>query len=326
MNKSFKVIAAEMPDAAKRAGAVRARLPGNLISRLDLVTLRLFVAIVEEQSINKAAEREFIAPSAVSKRIADLEHATQTQLLLRHRKGVEPTPAGMALLNHARIILRNLAELESEITDYADGVRGNVRMLASESALFGYFPDALKTFTNIYPEIRIDLAAATSVASVQAVMDGAADIGIFWGEVATGSLKVVPCYSDRLVVVVAGDHPLAAVECASYADVLDHELIEQEAGSALQALLFAQAAKLGITPRTHMRVSGYDAACRMVQAGLGVGIVPHSYAVRLSPASGLKIVSLQETWVDRHYKVCVKELEHQAVATRLMFQHIAGGL
>jgi DNA-binding transcriptional LysR family regulator len=326
MNKSVKLIATETSDATRRAAPIRSRLPGNLISRLDLVTLRLFVAIVEEQSINKAAEREFIAPSAVSKRIADLEHATQTQLLHRHRKGVEPTPAGMALLNHARTILRNLAELESEITDYADGVRGNVRMLASESALFGYFPDALKTFSKLYPDIRIDLAAASSVASVQSVIDGSADIGIFWGDVPSGSLKVVPCYSDRLVAVVAADHPLAALESARYTEILDHELIEQEAGSALQALLFAQAAKLGVTPRTHIRVSGYDAACRMVQAGLGVGIVPHSYAIRLSPTTGLKTISLQEAWVDRHYKVCVKELELQPVATRLMFQHIAGGL
>ncbi|CAG9182940.1 LysR family transcriptional regulator [Cupriavidus pampae] len=302
----------------------RGRLHGSLVSRLDLVTLKLFVAIVEEQSINRAAEREFIAPSAVSKRIADLEHATQTQLLLRHRKGVEPTAAGLAMLNHARTMLRNLAELESEIFDYADGVRGNVRMLASESALFGYFPDALKTFTKLYPEIRIDLAAASSAASVQAVMDGTTDIGIFWGDIAAPHLTVVPCYSDRLVAVVPARHPLSTVDTVRYADVLDHEMVEQEASSALQALLVRQAAELGITPRSHVRVAGYDAVCRMVQANLGVGIVPHSYAARLSPTAGIVSINLQEQWVDRHYKVCVRDLEQQPVATRLMFQHLTG--
>ncbi|WP_454733657.1 MULTISPECIES: LysR family transcriptional regulator [Cupriavidus] len=316
-------------DAARPPGqcrpAARGRHHGGLVSRLDLVTLKLFVAIVEEQSINRAAEREFIAPSAVSKRIADLEHATQTQLLIRHRKGVEPTVAGLAMLNHARTMLRNLAELESEMFDYADGVRGNVRMLASESALFGYFPDALKTFTGLYPEIRIDLAAATSAASVQAVTDGATDIGIFWGDVPAPHLKVVPCYSDRLVAVVPAGHPLAAHEAVRYVDVLDHEMVEQEATSALQALLLRQAAELGITPRTHVRVEGYDAVCRMVQAGLGVGIVPHSYAVRLSPQAGVVALGLLENWVDRHYKVCVRDLEQQPVATRLMFQHLTGG-
>lgn len=307
-----------VPPPAGRGG----RLHVHLASRLDLVTLRLFVAIVEEQSITRAAEREFIAPSAVSKRIADLEHATQTQLLHRHRKGVVPTPAGQALLNHARIILRNLAQLESEIVDYADGVRGQVRLLASESALFGYFPDALSSFAKVYPDIRIDLAAQTSQAVVQAVLDGVTDIGIFWGEVATGPLRVEPCYADRLVVVAAHDHPLASVETLHFADVLGYDLVEQESGSAIQALLAHQAAMLGIVPRTRMRVAGYDAVCRMVEAGMGVGIVPQNYATRLSPAMRVVGLPLQEDWTERQYKVCVRDLDHQLVATRLMFEHL----
>ncbi|WP_223552522.1 LysR family transcriptional regulator [Pseudomonas sp. BF-R-01] len=302
----------------------RARLHGNLMSRLDLVTLKLFVAIVEEQSINKAAEREFIAASAVSKRIADLEHATQTQLLNRHRKGVEPTPAGLAMLSHARTILRNLAELEADIFDYADGVRGTVRLLASESALFGYFPDQLKSFSTLYPDIRVDLAAATSQTTVQSVMEGSTDIGIFWDDIPTGQLKVIPCYSDRLVAVVGAGHALASCESVRYCDVLDYEMIEQEATSSIQSLLLRQAAQLGLAPRTHMRVAGYDAVCRMVEAGLGVGIVPHSYAARLSADGGVKSISLLESWVDRYYKICVRDLEQQPVATRLMFQHLTG--
>lgn len=298
------------------------RLHIHLASRLDLVTLKLFVAIVEEQSITRAAEREFIAPSAVSKRIADLEQATQTQLLYRHRKGVEPTPAGQTLLGHARIILRNLAQLESEIVDYADGVRGQVRLLASESALFGYFPDALSSFAQRYPDIRIDLAAQTSHAVVQAVSDGITDIGIFWGDLPTGSLQVEPCYSDRLVVVARDDHPLAAMDTLHFAEVLAYDLVEQESGSAIQALLARQATMLGIVPRTRMRVAGYDAVCRMVEAGMGIGIVPQNYAARLSPAMGVVGLALNEDWTERQYKVCVRDLDNQLVATRLMFDHL----
>lgn len=315
-------VSESLPPIDRRQFVRQGRLHVQLASRLDLVTLRLFVAIVEEQSITKAAEREFIAPSAVSKRIADLEHATQTQLLHRHRKGVEPTPAGQALLHHARIILRNLAQLESEIVDYADGVRGQVRLLASESALFGYFPEALSTFARTYPDIRIDLAAQTSQAVVQAVLEGTTDIGIFWGDVPTGPLRVEPCYSDRLVVVAARSHPLGMRESVRFAEVLAHELIEQEAGSAIQALLARQAALLGAVPRTRIRVAGYDAVCRMVEAGMGIGIVPHSYAARLSSAMNVAAVALQEDWVDRHYKVCVRGLEQQLVATQLLFEHL----
>lgn len=294
----------------------------HLASRLDLLTLRLFVAVVEEASILKAAEREYIAPSAVSKRIADLEHAAQAQLLNRHRKGVQPTEAGLAMLNHARIILRDVMRLETELVGFAAGVRGLVRLAASESALFGYFPDALTTFARKYPDIAIDLSAQTSRASVTAVQEGNADIGIFWGDVEVADLRVIPCYSDRLVVVAHSGHALAALPEVSFAQVLDHEVIEQEQNSAIQALLTRQAAQQGRVMRTHIRVAGYDAVCRMVQAQLGLGIVPNSYAARLSPALSIVAIPLAEPWVDRFYKICVRRTEELSVAGRLLLDHL----
>lgn len=294
----------------------------RLASRIDLVTLRLFVAVVEEASILKAAEREHIAPSAVSKRIADLEHAAQTQLLHRHRKGVQPTEAGQSLLHHARIILRDVGQLESEIGDFAAGVRGLARLVASESALFGYFPDALSSFARKYPDIAIELAANTSQATVAAVLDGSADIGIFWADVATADLRVIPCYSDRIVVVASRSHPLAPEPEVTFAQVLEHELIEQEPDSAIQALLTKHAALQGKVMRTHIRVAGYDAVCRMAQAQLGLGIVPNSYAARLSPALNVVVLSLAEDWVDRYYKICVRRTEELSVAGRLLLDHL----
>jgi DNA-binding transcriptional LysR family regulator len=294
----------------------------QLATRLDLVTLRLFVAVVEEASVLKAADREHIAPSAVSKRIADLEHAAQTQLLHRHRKGVQPTEAGQAMLHHARVILRDISQLESEIVDFATGMRGLVRLVASESALFGYFPDALSTFARKYPHIAISLSAESSHATVAAVLERAADIGIFWADVQTSDLRVIPCYSDRLVVVASKAHPLAALPELCFAQVLDHEIIEQEPESAIQALLTKQAALQGRVMRTHIRVAGYDAVCRMVQAQLGLGIVPKSYADRLSPALGVVTIPLKENWIDRYYKICVRRTEELSVAARLLLDHL----
>lgn len=304
----------------QRLGGAKPRM--HLASRLDLVTLRLFVAVVEEASILKAAEREHIAASAVSKRIADLEHAARTQLLQRHRKGVQPTEAGQAMLNHARIILRAVGQLESDIVDFSGGVRGVVRLAVSESALFGYFPDALSSFAQKYPDIGIDLSAETSQATVAAVLDGSADIGIFWADVATADLRVIPCYSDRLVVVANAKHPLAFCSEVHFSQVLDHEIIEQEPESAIQALLIKQAAAHGRVLRMHVRVASYDAVCRMVQAGLGLGIVPSSYAARLSPALNVREIPLAEPWVDRFYKICVRPTADLSVAGKLLLDQL----
>ncbi|MCC6193629.1 MAG: LysR family transcriptional regulator [Burkholderiales bacterium] len=295
---------------------------GINLARLDLVTLKLFVAVVEEQSILKAAEREHIAASAVSKRIADLEHATHTQLLHRHRKGVEPTEAGTALLHHARTILHDVVQLESEIMDFAGGVRGHVRLMTAESALFGYVPDALASFAKIYPEIGIDIATQSSAATAQAVVDGTADLGIFWGDAPTNGMRVIPCYSDRLVVVASANHPLARFDKLKFAQVLDHELIEQEAAGAMQAMLVRQASMQGRVLKSHVRVMGYDAVCRMVQAQLGLGIVPQNYAARLSPALGVVAIALDEDWVDRGYKIGARGADALSPATKLLLDYL----
>ena len=94
--------------------------------RIDILTLQLFVAIVEDQSIAKAAERKHIAVSAVSRRISDMEDMLEVELLHRHSKGIEPTPAGFALLEHARIVLGNLSQLETDMVGYRQGGRADI--------------------------------------------------------------------------------------------------------------------------------------------------------------------------------------------------------
>src|ERR1700752_4270511 len=101
-------------------------------ARIDLLTLELFVAIVEEQSIARAAERRHMAASAVSRRISDIEERFPVELLRRHWKGVAVTPAGQALLEHAHAILGNIAQLETELTGYRQGKRGHIRVCANK--------------------------------------------------------------------------------------------------------------------------------------------------------------------------------------------------
>jgi DNA-binding transcriptional LysR family regulator len=297
------------------------RWPINLASRLDFVTLKLFVATVEEHSIAKAAQREFIAPSAASKRIADLEHATQAQLLSRHRKGISPTPAGEAFLQHARAILRDMAQLEEHIGDFSAGARGYVRIATSESALYRFVPDALSSFTQQHPQVRIDLKAEVSTAVVPLIQENAADIGIFWGNLPTHDLHAMPCYTDHLMVAVPCDHELASRASVRYHEVLEFEIIEQEANSSMQALLLREANELDMVLRSRIRVGGYDAACSMTLAGFGLAIIPDSFSERMQSAMRLALIRLDEPWATRQYKICTRQTEHPPGATQLLMEH-----
>ena len=146
--------------------------------RIDLTSLQLFVAVCEAGSIGKAAEREFIAPSAVSKRLSDLEAALDTALLYRHARGVDLTPAGQSLLHHARSLLFGLEKMQGELSEYADGVRGHVRVHASISAIVQFLPEDLGTFVRRHPEVKVDLEEHLSSEVMRAVQEGAADLGI----------------------------------------------------------------------------------------------------------------------------------------------------
>ena len=109
------------------------------------------MAVCELGSIGRAAEREFIAASAVSKRLSDLEATLETPLLYRHTRGVDLTPAGESLLHHARSVLFSLEKMQAELSEYADGVRGHVRIHANISAIVQFLPEDLGAFTREHP-------------------------------------------------------------------------------------------------------------------------------------------------------------------------------
>ena len=130
--------------------------------KLDPTSLQLFVSVVEEGTIAAAGEKEHIAPAAISKRIADLEELLGSDLLRRSNKGVEPTPAGAALVNIARRILHDLDDAYHQIREYASGVRGTVRVFANISSITQFLPEAFTVFMKEHPTVRLELQSTTA--------------------------------------------------------------------------------------------------------------------------------------------------------------------
>ena len=181
-----------------------------LLRRIDLTTLRLFIAVCEEQNLTRAAQREGIAASAVSKRMNDFELAFGVTLFKRLSKGMALTPAGESLLHHARVTLLNVEKIAVELSEYSHGVRGHVRMLANLSAIVEFLPEDLPGFFRAHELLRIDLQERPSGQVVRGIEEGAAEIGICSGEADARSLEAFHYRYDHLVVVVRSDHPLAA--------------------------------------------------------------------------------------------------------------------
>ena len=294
-------------------------------SKLDLLTLDLFVAVVEDGSLAKAAERKNIAISAVSRRIAELEESFNVRLLNRLRNGVEPTAAGYAMLGHARSVLRDARRLEAELLGYASGNFGLVRIFASESAVFSAVPEALKSFLDMHPMVRIELEEATSPAVVRAVIENRADLGLYVGEQAISGIERFRFHTDRLTVLVPADHRLAHRERVLFEELLDDEFICQQVDSSTEQLTQAAARQMGRSFKSRIRVTGFDTACRMVEAGLGIAIAAERITAKLAPVMHLRQLELSEDWAIRPHYVCARKATALAAAARHLIEHLASG-
>jgi DNA-binding transcriptional LysR family regulator len=276
--------------------------------RFDLIDLKLFCDVVDGGSITGGAERSAMALAAASTRIRNMEETLGAPLLTRSRQGVATTPAGRTLLKHARGLLAQNARMREDLAAFAGGLSGEVRLLANTNALTEFLPEALSSFLAGHPHVSIDLEERLSDEIVGLVAEGVADIGIVAGTVEMGALETYAFRSDRFVVVTAADHPLARKAQVSFADVLAFEFVGLDRASSLQRFLAAKASREGQPLRLRVQLRSFDAVCRMVERGVGVGIVPQTTAHRAAKTMGLGIVALTDEWALRELRICVRSL------------------
>lgn len=290
--------------------------------QFDFVTLRVFVAVMEERSIVSAADQQHIAASAISKRLSDLEHSLKTPLFLREKNKLVPTPAAFHLLFHARTVLRDLNLLKRELEEFSSGERGRVRLLANISAISEYIPADLRAFSLKYPLVKFELQDAISPRIIRAVSDHAADIGVYDGNFPAPNLHTSVYRTERLVVVMPSGHPLAAKKAVSFAEMVRHDLVRVKSGSTIDALIEQAANRLGETLEPQIRVTGWEAICSVVEAGVGIGVVPEKSARRFGGCMDIEVRLLNEPWATRTLNLCVLSLASLAPAARLFVEHL----
>lgn len=292
------------------------------MQRFDFVTLKLFVTIADVGRLTLAAEREHLALAAVSKRISDLETMVDTKLLYRRARGVELTPAGRAFLHHARRILEDLAQLQAELSEYGEGVRGHVRIHSNTSAIIAFLPQDLSAFSQDYPQIKLDLLERTSTEVISAVRDGFADIGIFAGHVAAPDLQVIHYRTDRLVLMTPQDHPLANRETIHLREVTGLDFVGLQQDTSLQNLLQKQASQAGHALRMRIQVRSFDAICRMIHHGMGVGILPEKTIYQELGDLELKSIPLADEWAQRELVIGMRRYETLPVTARHLVDYL----
>jgi DNA-binding transcriptional LysR family regulator len=293
------------------------------MTRFDLGDLRLFLHVVEAGSITRGAERIHLAIAAASARIRNMEVALGTLLLHRERQGVQPTPAGRTLVHHARLLLQQAERMHGELAQYAEGIRGQVRLMSNTNALTEFLPEPLSDFLSSHPQVNIDLEERLSDEIVAAVADGTADIGIVAGTVGVAGLETLPFRTDRFVLVVAPSHPLATLDRTPFAEVLDCDFVGLDRSSALQRFLAEKAERVGRRLKLRVQLRSFDAVCRLVECNVGIGVVPATTAERHAKTMSIHKIELADDWAVRKLTICIRREADLPIYARDLVRHLA---
>jgi DNA-binding transcriptional LysR family regulator len=290
--------------------------------RFDFTDLNLFRHIVEAGSITHGAARANLALAAASTRIRKMELGFGTELLVRGRGGVTPTQAGRTLLQHARGILAQSERMQEDLSPYARGLAGQVRVLSNTNALTEFLPETLSSFLTAFPDISVDLEERLSDEIVGLIAEGAGDIGIVAGTVDYGGLHTFPFRSDRFVLVVGSNHPLAGSKGVGFAEVLDYDMVGLDRASAIQRFLADKASRIGRAIRLRVQLRSFDAICRLVECNVGVGVVPETTVQRTMRNMAISAVQLTDAWAQRELTICVRDVAALPPYARQLVDHL----
>ena len=282
----------------------------------DLIDLRLMVRVAEHNSLTAGAQAMGLSLPAASGRVRKLEDGAGTRLFLRTPQGVTLTPPGQAFVHHARLVLAQLEHLRSDLREYSRGIKGHLRVFANTTALGEFLPPVLRRYLQAHPDVSVDLREHLSHDIVRAVSQGQVDVGIVAGMVRTENLVAIPYRQDRLVLAVSSDHELAGRDSVAFADTLELDHVGLHEGSAIHAFLNQICGALQQPFKPRIQVGNFEAACRMVEAGIGVAIMPGSAARRHAHAMAICAVPLADDWALRAMQVVVRNLDALAPFAR----------
>jgi DNA-binding transcriptional LysR family regulator len=157
---------------------------------------------------------------------------------------------------------------------------------------------------------------------VRGVRDGTASVGVCWDAADVGPLQTRRYRSDHLCIVVPARHPLAARKSLRFEQALDYEHVSLPVNSAAQVMLQREAARLGRTLVHRVVVTNFEAALRVVRAGLAISLVPDEVARGFAKAYNLKVIPLDEKWAERRFIICFRDEQSLAPAAQLLVEHL----
>lgn len=284
--------------------------------KMDTTTVRLVLAVAEEGSISRAADRMQLAVAAASKRLTDLEQQLGTRLFKRQPHGVRITEPGLRLLGHIRQVDNLMQRLEGDALALGHGRDGRILIGAPKAAIIEFLARDLAALQAKYPEITLQVQEENSKIVQQLLRDKVIDIGIFEKTSGFIDLPQADYRRDRLVLVYSSAHFQFGPSALPLDAVLGVPLVTLGRGSAILAAVQRAYQSRGRMFHANYTVNGFDTMLALVRQGLGVGLMPPAIFESFHPEAALAAVALEGDWHERRYVLSFVEGQAQEQTLR----------
>lgn len=296
--------------------------PRHLLNpaRFDLVSIRLAVSCAQRGSLTAAAREGHLALAAASRRLRELETAVGARLFERRASGLEATVAGVAFVKHALDMLGAFSALESELADLREGITRHVRLCASAAAISQFLPSSLARWHAMHPHVQVQIDEQVSGAVVTRLREGRADIGVFVEGPDAHGFRTRHFREDELVVVFPSGHRLSAYPreiSLGFADLLTESWISLGSGAALLQAQQQSALLAGKPLKLRMQLHSFDAVCHMVEAGMGIALLPKTAVLPSLQTMKLGWRHLLDDWARRRMLVATTATQTDPVVLGL---------
>jgi LysR family carnitine catabolism transcriptional activator len=241
---------------------------------LNIRKLRSFVLVAEVGSFRRAAERLHISPSALSTHIREIEESFGVPLLQRTTRSVRLTAEGKRFLGRAKELMSGLDEMVEELRSAASLQRGRLTIACVPTLTENLLPRAMAVLAQKHPAISLRIVDRGARQIARHIEDGEADLGVVSPPENGRDFDITLLGEDPMVVVVPRDHPFALRREIRFAELASWPYIALKSSTSVSSAVARGAREAGITLSPIFELVNHYSACGLVQAGLGITILP----------------------------------------------------
>jgi DNA-binding transcriptional LysR family regulator len=245
---------------------------------MDFRQLELFLAVIEESSVTRAAEKMYLSPGAVSLQLHSLADHLRTELFIRKGKHLVPTPAALRLAEHARSVMSQMRQIEHEFSGDPLTDKRPFSFATGASTLIHRLGPPLRKLRKTFPNTPIEITVSATEEMVAGLLERRFDLALISLPFANDGIDVIPLYEEELLILKPSPERVSGAHIGTIhpTELANASFLLYPKRSNMRSMIEQFMKDMGFTPRVIMEADDTEAIKKAVEAGFGYSMLPES--------------------------------------------------